>query len=333
MNAREVLQALDGMEPAMQRAYLAQISNTISAATLAEVERAIAKGDDNQVMTLLPVGLFGGLVELLRSAFVKGGSTELGGIRIVGLIIGKEFDAYDDAATEYLSSQRRDFLAAALADRKNTIQTILEAGRARGQSAAKTALDLIGRTSKQTGKRSGGVLGLSKPFTDSVIAARAELASNDPALLKKYLKRKRRDPRYDKAVTNAIESGKRLSVESINTIVGRYSDRLLDTQALTTAATFAAQSLSEGRDQAWRQANAATGGLLLVEKKWNDKGDSVVRATHHALNGQKVQQDQPFVSPSGARLMHPGDTSLGAPMDEIANCRCSAEYTARRIDR
>ena len=333
MNAREVLQALDGMEPALQKAYLDQIKGTISAATLAEVKRAIADGDDNKVMSLLPVGLFAGFVELLRSGFVKGGATEMGGIRVVGLIVGRQFDAYDDAAAEFLRSQRSDFLSAALDDRQKTIQAILEAGRANGQSAAKTALDLIGRTSKQTGRRSGGVLGLSKPFTDSVIAARAELASNDPAMLKKYLKRKRRDPRYDNAVKNAIESGKKLSVDSINTIVGRYADRLLDTQALTTAATFAAQSLSEGRDQAWRQANAATGNLLLIEKKWNSKGDAHVRGTHQVLNAQKVQQDQPFISPSGARLMHPGDTSLGAPMDEIANCRCAAEYSARRADR
>lgn len=317
----------------MQRAYLAQIAGTVSAATLAEVQRAVADGDDNKVMALLPVGLFAGFIELLRVAFVKGGATELGGIRVVGLVIGKEFDAYDGAASEFLTAQRREFLATTLADRQKTIQAILEAGRANGQSAAKTALDLIGRTSKQTGRRSGGVLGLSKPFTDSVIAARAELASNDPALLKKYLKRKRRDPRYDKAVTNAIELGKKLSADSINTIVGRYSDRLLDSQALTTAATFAAQSMSEGRDQAWRQANESTGNLLLIEKKWNSKGDAHVRGTHQVLSAQKVQQDQPFVSPSGARLMFPGDTSLGAPMEEIVNCRCAAEYSARRIDR
>lgn len=331
MNAIEVLQALDGMEPAAQRAYLAQIADTISAATLAEVQKAIEQGDQSKVMALLPVGLFAGLFELLRSAFVKGGSTELGGIRVVGLAIGREFDTYHDAATGFLQNQRRDFLADVLADRQNTIQAVLEAGAARGQSASSVALDLLGRVSPQTGRRSGGVIGLNGPFTQAVFAARAELASGDPAQLRKYLARARRDPLMDKAVRAAIESGKKLSVDAINAIVGRYSDRLLDTQALTTAATFLAQSLSEGRDQAWRQANAASGNKLLVEKTWNDKGDERVRATHHAMNGQKVQQDQPFVSPSGARLMHPGDTSLGAPVSEIVSCRCAAEYSTRRI--
>ncbi|WP_341959187.1 hypothetical protein [Pseudomonas sp. RC10] len=333
MNATEVIQAIDGMTPAAQQAYLSQISDSISAATLAEVQRAIEQHDDNKVMALLPVGLFAGFVELLRSAFVRGGSTELRDVRVVGLLIGREFDAYDTDAANFLRDQRTGFLATAAADRASAIRAILEAGRTRGQSASTTAMDLIGRVNKQTGRRSGGVLGLSAPFTQAVIAARAELSSNDPAQLRKYLKRGRRDPIFDKAVRTALEFGKRLTADSINTIVDRYSERLLDTQALNAATTFLAQSIAEGRDQAWRQANDRADNRLLVTKTWNSKGDAHVRSTHVALNKQKVQQDQPFVSPSGARLMYPGDTSLGAPRDEIVNCRCAAEYSATRIDR
>jgi len=42
------------------------------------------------------------------------------------------------------------------------------------------------------------------------------------------------------------------------------------------------------------------------------------------FDGQTVPVDEPFVSPtSGARMMHPGDRSLGAPGVEIYNCRCT----------
>jgi hypothetical protein len=35
------------------------------------------------------------------------------------------------------------------------------------------------------------------------------------------------------------------------------------------------------------------------------------------------------VSPSGARMMFPGDFSLGAPPEEIINCRCVVKH---RVD-
>lgn len=46
------------------------------------------------------------------------------------------------------------------------------------------------------------------------------------------------------------------------------------------------------------------------------------KANHRAMDGVTVPIDQPFVMPSGARLMFPGDRSLGAPVSELANCRC-----------
>lgn len=49
-----------------------------------------------------------------------------------------------------------------------------------------------------------------------------------------------------------------------------------------------------------------------------------------AMNGQTVAKDQPFVSPSGAMLMFPCDSSLGAPMKERARCRCVAEYSLKK---
>ena len=48
------------------------------------------------------------------------------------------------------------------------------------------------------------------------------------------------------------------------------------------------------------------------------------------MNGQVVQGlDTPFVSPSGAMLRYPGDTSMGAGADEVAGCRCDDDL---RID-
>jgi hypothetical protein len=40
-----------------------------------------------------------------------------------------------------------------------------------------------------------------------------------------------------------------------------------------------------------------------------------------SMDGQTVPIDQPFVTPEGHLLMHPGDRSKGAPAGTMINCR------------
>lgn len=60
---------------------------------------------------------------------------------------------------------------------------------------------------------------------------------------------------------------------------------------------------------------------VVGRKKWLYTRDDRVRDTH--VYSGVVPVDEPFQLPSGAQLMHPGDTSLGAPLDEIIQCRCA----------
>ena len=57
-------------------------------------------------------------------------------------------------------------------------------------------------------------------------------------------------------------------------------------------------------------------------KVWNTRLDGKQRDTHDSLNGKASDLYKPFVSASGARMMHPGDSSFGAPAEETINCRC-----------
>jgi uncharacterized protein with gpF-like domain len=65
--------------------------------------------------------------------------------------------------------------------------------------------------------------------------------------------------------------------------------------------------------------------VALAKKKWRTMGDKFVRETHSRANGQSVAIGAPF-SVGGSLLNYPGDTSLGAPIKEVINCRCSVEY-------
>jgi hypothetical protein len=67
----------------------------------------------------------------------------------------------------------------------------------------------------------------------------------------------------------------------------------------------------------------------VLKKSWIDLRDNKVRATHREAGrrygAQAIPVNEAFIVGS-SRMMYPGDTSLGAPVREIAHCRCSAQY-------
>jgi predicted HTH domain antitoxin len=65
--------------------------------------------------------------------------------------------------------------------------------------------------------------------------------------------------------------------------------------------------------------------LASATKTWVTMGDNRVRDWHVKADGQTVPINEPFVS-GGQLLMYPGDMSLGASLENILNCRCSALY-------
>lgn len=195
-----------------------------------------------------------------------------------------------------------------------------------GRPARSTALDIVGRRSPQTGQRTGGITGLSGNYAQAVANARAQLLSGDPAQMRQYLTRIRRDRRFDRMVERAVEARRPVPAPDVDRIVGRYSERLLRTRAEQIAATEAHDAFSAGRDQVYEQLVANGLERSSVLKTWHNVGDNRVRHTHSTMQGQRQQLGSPFVTGAGALLMFPGDQTLGAGDNETAGCRCWAEY-------
>lgn len=196
-----------------------------------------------------------------------------------------------------------------------------------GRNPRATALDIVGRLNRATGRREGGILGLSSTQTDAVIRARAELLSGDPAQLRNYLTRARRDKRFDRIVQKAIKEGRALGKADADAITGRYKDRLLALRGETIARTETLAGLNAGKEEGIRQL-IDTGKVqrTAVKKIWRATGDDRTRDSHMALNGVEIGIDTPFVSPlTGAQMMFPHDTSRGAPASEVIGCRCFYE--------
>ncbi|MCO7546169.1 phage head morphogenesis protein [Stutzerimonas nitrititolerans] len=333
MNAAEILTHIEALEPGLHRAYLDSVRSTVDSATVAEVERLIADENEAALVDLLSLGALALLAEGIRAAFLAGGRREMAAIVIPRQLrqeIGRpEFDISLPPAQAWLSEQSRSVRQEAAESVREAIASVLASRRASAgpaRTARQAALDLVGRVSPQTGQRSGGVLGLPGNMAQYVANARRQLLSGDPEQLKQYLQRVRRDRRFDSIARRAIETGIPIESKNADKIVGRYAERLLATHAEMLARTAAAESFSAGRDRAWEQLVEQGLDRSRIEKEWRDRADEKVRNSHRHMRGQRALLGQPFRTNSGELLLYPGDSSLGAGMDEIANCRCICIY-------
>lgn len=98
-------------------------------------------------------------------------------------------------------------------------------------------------------------------------------------------------------------------------------------------AMFETQAMAEETKLIEADTIAATGavvaGIAIVQqmqKTWNTILDERTRASHVQADGQERQQGQPFMV-QGQLLRVPGDTSLGASLGNVINCRCASEFT------
>jgi hypothetical protein len=329
MKASEVQAEVEKLEPAAQQAYLDQIAMVAKSVSVTEIEQAIEDGDESRLEEIIALGLLALFLDRLRSAFASGAARELAGIRMPG--VRRELDMSAESVNAFLSSQARDIREQAARDQMDAARIAITQGRLRGDSSRTIALNMVGRRSKQTGRRSGGVLGLTGNATEAVERARDQLSSGDPGQLREYLTRKRRDPRFDSVVSAAIDAGKPLPKETLERAASAYAQRLRDLHAEALAQTNIAEAYNKGREEGWKQLTARSGGQYTYVKKWRTRMDGRERRTHGALNGQTTEAGQAFTSPSGAMLMFPCDTSLGAPLSERIRCRCVAEYSLKKV--
>jgi hypothetical protein len=131
------------------------------------------------------------------------------------------------------------------------------------------------------------------------------------------LARRLRDFRYDKQLMKAMQSGKALTPEQIDKMVGRYRERMIGYRADNIAKTESLRAINAGNHEAWKQA--AEQGTGNIRKFWRTAGDERVRLAHRAipkLNPDGVPIDDLFRTPSGP-VLHP---PYGV------NCRCVAVY-------
>lgn len=325
---RDVLQEMDSLETLIAAAFLAEVRAIVGDARMVELEELVRRGSVAEIAAALGISASAlvGLQEAVRTTYLRGGQFEAGHLpalrRPNGARLRLSFDIRSVRAETWLRVHSSQMVVELRAGQLEVIQQALAAGARAGWNPRRTALELVGRVSPQTGRRTGGLIGLSSQQTEWVLAAREQLLSGDPTKMRRYLLRERRDRRFDGIVNRAIAAGRPVALKDVDRIAGRYADRLLKLRGDNIARTETLAAFNEARDETYRQAIDQGLNPENVTKGWNTINDGRQRHTHGAMHKQRKRFDEPFVSPSGARLMHPGDTSLGAGASEIVNCRC-----------
>ena len=333
---RKINALLDEHAPLIQAAFMASIADIRSQITLKLLVERLEHGDIAGALDALNLerAAFSRVENAIAQAYNAGGTAMTGNMPTLrdraGARIVVRFDARNPRAEEWLRAHSSQLVTGIIEDQRASVRVALDIALQAGQNPNRTALDVVGRVNRATGRREGGLIGLSGPQADYVASARAELSAGDPASLRSYLQRSRRDKRFDRAVMKAIDGGK-LDAATIDRIVGRYADRLLQLRGEMLARTETLTSIHAAKHEGFRQGLDKTNyPPEAVTRVWRSAGDNKVRHTHAAMNGQVVKGlDAPFLSPSGAMLRYPGDTGLGAGADEVIGCRCDDDY---RID-
>lgn len=111
-------------------------------------------------------------------------------------------------------------------------------------------------------------------------------------------------------------------------LYNRLYQQLSKAQAFETyraqriARTETIPALNAGKLDAWRRSE------VVVGKRWRNAKDSRSRPAHAAADGQVRLLEEAF-DVGGEKLMHPGDSSLGASAGNIIQCRCTMQSVLR----
>ena len=254
------------------------------------------------------------------------------------------FDMQNPRAEARIRTEAATRVAGYVDEQIETARRVIADGFNRGEGPQTIATDIAGRINPLSGRREGGIVGLSDPQVGYVESMRARLLSGDPEEMIKVLGRfdkdgkwvegtgqTLRDRRFDGSVKKAIAAigkGKPnpLTREKIDAMAAKYSDRLLARRAEDIARTETAHGVEMARAEATKQALDRAGlSADAVTKTWIHQGGiRHARDWHFQMNNKTVTGiDAVFFLPDGSVMLYPHDPDGGVKNN--ANCRCRGD--------
>ena len=302
------LKLLDDTWPGVRSEFVAAMRQARAGVDMKALEASIGRGDVDAAFRALrfdAADLFK-TDTAITAAMTAGGSYQMGAFQhatrrapIASRVV-QSFGGRNERAERIARDLGSRLVTEVVDDTRVMIAQTIRAGLEAGAGPLRTALDIGGRV--VNGKRQGGLVGLDSRRAGWVQNYRAKL----------------------------LAEGRPQS--QIDRMAQQYSNKLLRQRGETIARTETLKALNAGRQEALNQLIENPNNDVRAEdvvRAWDSAGDGKTRETHAAADKQDpVPQGQPFIV-GGYSLMYPGDTSLGAPAEEVINCRC---YVDVRID-
>lgn len=312
--------------PLIRDAYLVSIENIVTNINLSQLEELIGKTDIEGAFRSLNIDSvsFRPYDIAFLNAFENSATAETMAMPRFEKS-GREFifryDIRNIDSERWIKEHLNNFITSITMDQKKVISNTILSGFADDLSKRTIALNIAGRINSETGKREGGVIGLSSVQEAYVYDARKELLSDKTEDRTKYLKRTLRDKRFDSVVKNSIAQGKILTIETADKLAKSYSNRLLMFRAGLISQVETSVAINQGRVDSYIQAiRAGAINSEQVKKTWHSIRDRNVRNSHRALDRVTIPIFSKFRTPQGALLDYPKDPM--APAEERLGCRC-----------
>jgi len=318
----------------MERAFLEAVEDIKSEIVLREIVERLERRDIEGAIEALHIdeAAFRPLAEALRQAFNQGGALVIQNMPMLRDPLGGRvvlrWSGDTQRAEAIIREQSSALISGVTESVKDAAREKIADGFAKGQGSQHITLELVGRVSRVTGLRTGGILGLTPALARTVENARTALLGGDIDGMRHYLTLTRRDKRFDRTVRKALRDGTPITPDMVSKITGRLADSYVKLRGLHISKTETGRSVNSAQHEAyWQGLEKANRDPGLVTRKWRSASDRRVRHTHMVLNAQEVTgMDMPFQSPSGALMRYPGDDSLGAGANELIGCRCICQY-------
>lgn len=303
-------------ERVITTAFFKFVKQCRSDAVVAEFKKLYQKNDYQKILTLTDPQI-AEFCQVTEKVFVATGVWENANFSAALDIVRVE-KATEVSPNVNISFNVGDPVVAA-AMRQQTlsmIREITEAQRALIREMLSDALN-SGMGFAEAGRLYRSNIGLTKYQMRAVQNYRSLLEAGSSEALTRAL----RDRRFDRTIQNAINQSIQLSSQQVDRMVARYQERYLAMRAETIARTESLESINVSRYHAQKQlAQQIQLDERRIERTWRCAMDGRQRDTHGSMNGQVRGMNEAFVSPSGAKLMFPGDPA--APAAERINCRC-----------
>lgn len=333
--SRKAIESLIALTiPEIQQIFLQQMQDVVDRAMLDEMVAAIEAGDAERLFqaTGFTPAVLNPIVDRIERMYRETAEIQAdefpSRIRTpTGAVIFR-FDMRNPAVEREIRQHSSELITRITDETREVVRVTLERGQIAGRNPRNTALDIVGRVDPSTKKRIGGVIGLTPNQERWVNSARRYLTTAD----EKYFTLSLRDKRFDNTIRRYMEQGKAVPAETLEKALVSYKNRALKYRADVIARTETIGAASRSRHRVHQQLiDDGTLPASAIKKWWDATGDAVTRPSHRLLEratkDNPIGLDEAFVSPSGARMMHPHDQTLGAPASEIVQCRCYEQFT------